>query len=97
VPEVVYAGRALDHLEQAFEWINRENPAGAGAAVDAITSAITLLAQHPLAGRRVHADIRELVISFGATGFVALYRFLPLREEVRVLAIRHQRELRYRP
>lgn len=65
--------------------------------MDAITSAVTLLAEHPLAGRRVHGDIRELVISFGATGFVALYRFLPLREEVRILAICHQRELRYRP
>lgn len=97
MPKVVYAERALDHLEQAFDWINCENPAAAGAAVDAITSAVTLLAEHPLAGRRVHGDIRELVISFGATGFVALYRFLPLREEVRILAIRHQRELRYRP
>jgi hypothetical protein len=37
------------------------------------------------------------VISFGATGFVALYRFVPLGQEVRVLAIRHQRELGYRP
>ena len=94
---VVYAGRALDHLEQAFDFIRRENPAAAGAAIRAIISAVTLLAEHPLAGRRVHADIRELVISFGATGFVALYRFAPLRQEVRILAIRHQRELRYRP
>ncbi|MCC7259379.1 MAG: type II toxin-antitoxin system RelE/ParE family toxin [Gammaproteobacteria bacterium] len=94
---VVYAGRALDHLERAFDFIRRENPAAAINAVQAITSAITLLAEHPLAGRRVHGEIRELVISFGATGFVALYRFVAWRREVRILAIRHQRELGYRP
>jgi hypothetical protein len=35
------------------------------------------------------------VISFGKTGYVALYRFLPQRGEIRVLAFRHQRELDY--
>lgn len=94
---VIYAGRALDHLEQAFEFIRREHPAAAAEAVRAITSATTLLADHPLAGRRVHGDIREMVVSYGATGFVALYRYVPWRQEVRILAIRHQRQLGYRP
>ncbi|MCC7329484.1 MAG: type II toxin-antitoxin system RelE/ParE family toxin [Gammaproteobacteria bacterium] len=94
---VIYAARALDHLEQAFEFLRRENPAATTAAVRAITSATALLAEHPLAGRRVHGDIRELVVSYGATGFIALYRFVPLRQEVRILAIRHQRMLGYRP
>ena len=44
-------------------------------------------------GRRVAGELRELVISFGKTGYVALYRFLPAPEQVRILAIRHQREL----
>jgi plasmid stabilization system protein ParE len=38
---------------------------------------------------------RELVISFGRTGYVALYRFVLSENRVRVLAIRHQRELDY--
>ena len=95
--KVVYAGRALDHLEQAFDFIRRDNPAAAGEAARAIASAATLLADHPLAGRRVHGEIREFVISYGATGFVALYRFVPLRQEVRILALRQQRQLAYRP
>ena len=97
MPSVVYAERALDHLERALDFIRRENPAAAAGAVRAVTSAGALLAEHPLAGQRVHGDIRELVISFGATGFVALYRFEPLGQQVRILALRHQRELRYRP
>ena len=55
------------------------------------------LAAHPLVGRRVESDIRELVISFGATGYIALYRFVVQRDEVRVLALRHQREIGYLP
>jgi plasmid stabilization system protein ParE len=51
------------------------------------------LSRHRLGERA--GDLRELVISFGRTGYVALYRFLPGRDLVRVLAIRHQRELDY--
>ena len=54
-----------------------------------------MLAAHPLVGRRVHGEVRELVISYGKTGYVALYRFVPRERVVRILAIRHQRELRY--
>jgi len=97
VAKVIYAGRAVDHLEQAFEFARGEPPAASEGTARAISSAAALIGEHPLAGSRVHGDIRELVISFGATGFVALYRFLPLRQEVRILAVRHQRELGYRP
>jgi plasmid stabilization system protein ParE len=97
VATVVYAARALDHIEQTFEHLRRENPRAASQSVAAIRSAATLLAEHPLAGRRLHGDIRELVISYGPSGYVALYRFVPARQAVRILAIRHQRELYYRP
>jgi plasmid stabilization system protein ParE len=46
-------------------------------------------------GRVVEGGLRELVISFGRSGYLALYRFAPARREVRILAIRHQRELDY--
>jgi plasmid stabilization system protein ParE len=69
----------------------------ATAAAIAIRSAIESLAAHPLIGRRVHGEIRELVISYGATGYVALYRFLVRQSQVRILAIRHQREIGYLP
>ncbi len=52
---------------------------------------------HPLVGRRIEGDLRELVISFGATGYIALYRFVVQQDQVRVLALRHQREIGYLP
>jgi plasmid stabilization system protein ParE len=39
--------------------------------------------------------IRELAISIGKTGYLAMYSLRPQRDEVRVLAVRHQRELDY--
>jgi plasmid stabilization system protein ParE len=95
VARVVYSRNSLANLEHAFTFLQAEAPEAAGAAVDAIRSAVELLEHHPMIGRVVRGDIRELVISFGATGYLALYRFLPGRDEVRVLAIRHQRELDY--
>ena len=94
---VVYSARSLAHLERTFEFLRKENPQAAVAAADAICSAVENLSAHPLLGRRVHVDIRELVISYGATGYIALYRFLVSQDEIRVLAIRHQREIGFVP
>jgi plasmid stabilization system protein ParE len=72
-----------------------QNLKAAVAAATAIKTAVETLAMHPFIGRRVEKETRELVISFGSTGYLALYRYVPAKDEVRVLAIRHQRELDY--
>jgi plasmid stabilization system protein ParE len=95
VAPVVYSGNALANLERAFDFLAQSDPEATLAAAEAIRSAIEALARHPLIGRPVSNRLRELVISFGRTGYVALYRFLPARDEVRILALRHQRELDY--
>jgi plasmid stabilization system protein ParE len=97
VATVVYSARALEHLERAFGFLREHNPGAARESVQAITSAVVQLARHPLIGRRIEGELRELVISYGASGYIALYRFVVSRDEVRVLAIRHQRELGFSP
>jgi plasmid stabilization system protein ParE len=97
VATIVYSGRSLTHLGRAFELLHKETPEAAVAAADAVCSAVENLKAHPLLGRRVLGDIRELVISYGTTGYIALYRFLVPKDEVRVLAIRHQREIGFVP
>src|SRR3989304_9930048 len=82
---VVSSPTALSNLEQAFAFLADRAPDAAIAAVDAIRSAVEMLAHHPLIGRIVTDDLRELVISFGRTGYVALYRFVPARAAGRVL------------
>jgi len=96
VAEVAYSARALDDLERVFEFLAQNDPAAAVAAVTSIRTAVLALGSHPLLGRRVQGEIRQLIISYGKTGFVALYRFVPSRDQVRVLGIRHQRELDFR-
>lgn len=93
--QVVYAERALTNLERAFEFLFEHDPSAARNAAAAISEAVEMLARHPLIGRVVEGELRELVISFGRTGYIALYRFLPIADEVRILAIRHQRALDY--
>jgi plasmid stabilization system protein ParE len=97
VATVAYSARSLAHLERAFEFLHNESPGTTVAAADAICSAVENLGAHPLLGRRVQGDIRELVISYGATGYIALYRFLVPQDEARILAIRHQREIGFVP
>ena len=93
--EIVYSPNAIANIEHAFEHLAEKDPRSALAAASAIGTAIDILARHPLIGRPVEGELRELVISFGRTGYVALYRFVPSENRVRVLAIRHQRELDY--
>lgn len=93
--QVIYSTRSLENLERLFEFLALRDPKSGAAAATAIRAAVEVLAQHPLIGRTVEAGLRELVISYGNTGYVALYWFVPEREEIVVLALRHQRELDY--
>ena len=95
--QVVYSARSLEHIERAFQFLRDKNPMAAVHAVTAIQSAVDNLAAHPLVGRRIEGEVRELIISYGQTGYVALYRFVIARDEVRILALRHQRELGFLP
>ena len=94
---VVYSARALANIERAFEFLREKSTVAAAAAVVAIRSAVETLAIHPLIGRRIERDLRELVISYGESGYIAVYRFVVASDEIRVLAIRHQREIGFIP
>jgi plasmid stabilization system protein ParE len=95
VAQIAYSENALDNLERVFEFLAEHDPRAAVGAARSIIEAIDTLSNHPLIGRTVVGKLRELVISYGKTGYIALYRFLPAQDQVRILAIRHQRELDY--
>jgi plasmid stabilization system protein ParE len=63
-------------------------------ALDAIQHAIHCLEISPFSYRKVNASnpfLRELVIPFGGSGYVALFE-IDNGDTVTVLAVRHQRE-----
>lgn len=91
-----YSERALADLERLTDFLAETDPVAAGETVDLIAEAVGLLTRHPLIGRPVESGLRELVISRGRTGYVALYSVEDGQDAVLVLAIRHQREAGYR-
>jgi plasmid stabilization system protein ParE len=93
---VTYSGRALADLDRLFDFLAAESPNAAVAAAAVIVDAIVILERHPYIGRPVKGRLRELVISYGRTGYVALYRVAARGDRVEILAIRHQREAGYR-
>ena len=93
--QIVYSENALANLGRVFEFLAEHEPQVALGAARSIVEAVETLSNHPLIGRTIAGELRELVISYGKTGYIALYRFLPTQDQVRILAIRHQRELDY--
>ena len=87
-----FTGRALADLDRIFDFLAEQDPAVAGQVAELIIDATSVLQRHPMIGRPVRGAVRELVISHGRTGYVALYRFLAQARRVDVLALRHQRE-----
>ena len=79
--------------ERIGDFLGDEGARVVSAALDAVIEAVELLARHPLIGRPAEHDLRELVLSLGKTGSVALYDFLEKDDLVLVLAIWHHREL----
>jgi plasmid stabilization system protein ParE len=96
VANVAFSARALADLERLFDFLAEHDPAAAKRAAQAIVDTARILRDHPLIGRPVRGEIRELVISSGRTGYVALYRLRSGIARVDILTIRHQREAGYR-
>lgn len=95
---IVFAEEALGDLEQIFDFNNERDPVTALAHIEAVRSAVLILETHPGIGRSAGAGsaLRELVISHGESGYIALYEHAPAEALVRIAAIRHQREAGYR-
>jgi plasmid stabilization system protein ParE len=96
VAQVIYSDEAFSDVERIVEFQLETSPEAAAQALESIRSAVGILEAHPLIGRREDEHLRELVISRGATGYLALYRFDPAFDVVRILRVRHQREAGYR-
>ena len=94
--ELVYTQQALTDLERLSDFLLETDPQAAQDTATLIFDALEILVQHPEIGRKVHFGQRELVISRGRTGYLALYRFLPHIDRILVLALRHQRESGYK-
>lgn len=93
--KISYSNQALVNLEQIVDFLSNSESGAPADALDLIDEAINILTRHPLIGRPAESGLRELVISEGRTGYVALYSYAASEDAVLVLSIRHQREAGY--
>jgi len=87
--------RALIDLERLTDFLQEGNPIEAAKTINLITEAVEILENHPLIGRPAEQGIRELVISRGKSGYLAMYSYENIPDTVLVLAVRQQREAGY--
>jgi plasmid stabilization system protein ParE len=95
VAEVIVSRNADADLERLVAFLSNEEPAAALATYILVHGALQVLRTYPSIGRPVDGVLRELAISRGSTGYLALYRYDVRAEQVVVLALRHQREAGY--
>lgn len=94
--EVRFTEEANEDLIRLFDFLLQFDLDVAMRARQTIEDSFTLLAQFPFTCRKAangtHGPrLRELIISFGSTGYVALFE-IDDAQTVTVLALRHQRE-----
>lgn len=95
MPRLIVTDAALADLERLVDFLRARQPEHAEATLPLVLDGLRILGVHPEAGRSAENGLRELMISRGRTGYVALYVFDELGDEVWVLAVRHQREAGY--
>lgn len=84
---------AIEDLERIVTFLREADPVAAGQTATLIFNGLRVLKEHPLIGRSIRTDRRELVVFRGCTGYLVQYHYAMATEEVLVLAIRHQREV----
>lgn len=81
MPTLRFTPAALDDLERL------------AVAASLILDGSRICATHPLIGKPLEGNRRELLVFRGRAGYVAQYAFIPARDEVVVLAVSHQPEV----
>ncbi len=97
MPRIIITEGAAQGLERCRLFLVEKNPHAAVRAAQAIKHQFALLETEPDIGRPFddHPAVRELMIPFGDSGYVALYRHEVKAKTVYVLAFRHQKEAGY--
>ncbi len=97
--KVRFTPEAEADLLRPFDFLLEQDFAAADAAREAIAKSIELLEVFPFSCRKAlggddNPFLRELIIPFGRSGYVALFE-IENRDTVTLLAVRHQREEDY--
>jgi plasmid stabilization system protein ParE len=97
VPRLIITEGAAQGLERCRQFLIEKGPQIARRAAKAIDRQFARFEEGPEVGRPFPElpELRELIIEFGDSGYVALYRHERADDTVYVLAFRHQKEVGY--
>ena len=96
MPPLKWTPHALDCVRELYEFLAGKGQDAARQAISAIRAKTALLPVNPALGRPapdLEPEHRELLVPFGATGYIVLYHADP--NVLLVLAVRHQKEIGY--
>ncbi len=81
-------------MERCRTFLLEKNREASRRAAQVMVQQFQLLVENPDMGRPIEEipTVRELIIPFGDSGYVALYRHEPNQDTVYILAFRHQKE-----
>ena len=97
MPGVIITEGAAQGLERCRQFLVEKGSQVAQRAAQSIERQLARLEYGPEVGRPFPElpELRELIIEFGDSGYVALYRHERADDAVYVLAFRHQKEVGY--
>ena len=97
MPRIVVTESAAQALEQCRQFLIEKNPQAAIRAGRKIAHHLSVLENNPEIGRPLDdiPELRELIIGFGDSGYVGLYRHEINTDTVYLLAFRHQKQAGY--
>jgi plasmid stabilization system protein ParE len=84
---------AVADVERLRTFLDQNSPDAARRALALIWTAIDRLQEFPAMGMRT-ADIRQVVVRFGSSGYIVRYAVLPGDENILITRIWHGREAR---
>jgi len=92
---ILFSPDAVEDVERLRNFLDRENPDAARRALEVIWTAIDRLQEFPDLGAATgDADIRQIVVRFGASGYIVRYSALPGESNILITRIWHGREAR---
>ena len=93
---LIYSAQAQYDLSRLYVFLGEKDVSVAVRAMNVIDESLNLLTDNPTLWRVIEDGLREYIIDFGKSGYIALYDYDLDTDCVEVLAIRHQLENDYK-
>jgi plasmid stabilization system protein ParE len=97
VPHLVFSDKALSGLKRCIKFLALSNVLVSKQAQKRIKQNLEQLTKFPEIGRPYKKDpvLRELIIDFSGSGYIALYKIDLAKSTILILEFRHQKEVGY--